>query len=145
MITPNAINRRSNYGLNDAMRRAITEIVDSKFSTVDIPVIGEVRMFDIQPDKIKLPWLFCDGRLVSQLEFPMLFSAIGHQHAQSQDEVTGYDTSFRLPDYRGKIPKGVPVNTGNNVRVGQVVEEVVDLDVGTTLSYIYAAYAIRAM
>lgn len=46
-------------------------------------------------------WLFCDGSVVSNSDYPKLFSAIGYTYGKSL--VAG---QFKLPDLRGRAPIG---------------------------------------
>ncbi len=66
--------------------------------------VGEVRMFagNVEPRG----WAFCDGRMLSPSDYPVLFSVIG--------TVYGGDgrISFALPDLRGRVPLGNGSGTG---------------------------------
>jgi microcystin-dependent protein len=44
-------------------------------------------------------WLLCDGSRLNTNDYPDLFNAIGHTYG-------GSDTSFNLPDIRGRVPIG---------------------------------------
>ena len=52
-------------------------------------------------------WLICDGREVSQLEWPLLFDAIGFSYKDAVDVSDGGDTLFAIPDLRGRFPLGL--------------------------------------
>lgn len=49
----------------------------------------------------RLGWLVCDGRAVAVAKYPELFRAIGFIHGRQGD---GF---FLLPDYRGRVLRGV--------------------------------------
>lgn len=57
-------------------------------------------------------WLPCDGAVVSNVDFPGLFSAIGEAHGDGQDGPGG--TLFNLPDYRGAFLRGVDHTAGRD-------------------------------
>lgn len=47
-------------------------------------------------------WLFCDGRELSRLDYKKLFDVIGITYGEGDG-----NTTFNLPDLRGRIPVGV--------------------------------------
>lgn len=142
MIRPISQFRPGTYGLDEKVEKAITEMIARQIGQKEKPLIGEIRMLDVQPDKVEHPWLVCDGSLKSVVQYPELFKAIGHQHATESDDTTEKATLFRLPDARGRLLKGTP-NTGASIRTGQTVSEVVSLAAGTTLTYLYLTPVIR--
>lgn len=50
----------------------------------------------VQPES---GWMLCDGRSLSNVEYPELVSAIGQSHG-------GTASTFNLPDLRGRFPRG---------------------------------------
>lgn len=49
---------------------------------------------------VPLGWVLCDGRALSTVTFPALFSAIGYTHG-------GSGSTFNVPDLRGRTPMGM--------------------------------------
>ena len=47
-------------------------------------------------------WLLCDGRKISQTDYPQLFEAIGHSYIKNPDDTKTYDKekNFNLPDFQ---------------------------------------------
>jgi microcystin-dependent protein len=70
--------------------------------------IGSIVMYGGTKDNLSSDWLYCDGRVVSQAEYPILFKAVGHAFGNI-GEHPGYDpgTQFYLPDLRGRFIRGV--------------------------------------
>jgi microcystin-dependent protein len=70
--------------------------------------IGSIIMYGGSKDHVPPDWLYCDGSIVSQVEYQELFHYIGHNFG---DVVAhpGYDpnTQFYLPDLRGRFIRGV--------------------------------------
>jgi microcystin-dependent protein len=70
--------------------------------------IGSIIMYGGSKDRVPPDWLYCDGSIVSQVEYKELFHYIGHNFG---DVVAhpGYDpnTQFYLPDLRGRFIRGV--------------------------------------
>jgi microcystin-dependent protein len=60
------------------------------------PYIGEIRMFG--GNFAPAGWMFCEGQLLSIAENEALFTLIGTTYGGDGD------TTFRLPDLRGRIP-----------------------------------------
>ena len=71
---------------------------DNRFLT------GEIKLYagSSSPD---LPWLLCDGSIVDREKYPRLFSVIGTKYGEGDNL-----TTFRLPDFRGRMPLGVDIN-----------------------------------
>lgn len=53
-------------------------------------------------------WLLCDGRPVARATYPRLFAAIGTAHGSDGD------STFNLPDYRGRFLRGVDQAAGRD-------------------------------
>jgi microcystin-dependent protein len=49
---------------------------------------------------VPLGWVICDGRALSTVTFPALFTAIGYAHG-------GSGSTFNVPDLRGRSPMGM--------------------------------------
>lgn len=73
---------------------------------------GVVVPFAGPTSNIPPGWLLCDGSIVSNLDFPGLFSAIGEAHGDGNDGPGG--TLFNLPDYRGAFLRGVDQTAGRD-------------------------------
>src|SRR5690606_20667620 len=71
------------------------------------PYIGEIRMFagNYAPQN----WALCNGATLSIAEYQELFSLIGTTYGGDGQ------TTFNLPDFRGRIP----VHTSSNYPLGQ--------------------------
>ena len=55
-------------------------------------------------------WLLCDGRIVLQTQFPLLFSVIKYAYLDAESlNNAGFspDTFFAIPDMRGRFPLGL--------------------------------------
>lgn len=52
-------------------------------------------------------WMICDGSVVSPVDFPRLFAAIGNTYGSSGG-------NFRLPDLRGRVPLGLDNQGGTS-------------------------------
>lgn len=53
-------------------------------------------------------WLKCEGQTVLRTTYPELFAAIGTVYGSGDGS-----TTFKLPDFRGRVPGGVGGNLGN--------------------------------
>lgn len=69
------------------------------------PYVGEIRLF--AGNFAPLDWAFCDGSLVSVVDYETLFSLIGTTYGGN-----GQDT-FALPDLRGRVP--IHMGTGSGL------------------------------
>ncbi len=58
-------------------------------------------------------WLVCDGKQVKRNEYPELFKAIGVSFGAGDDQ-----TTFHLPDMRGRFPRGVDHGQGRDHDAG---------------------------
>ena len=76
------------------------------------PFIGEIRPlpFVFAP----LGWLYCDGRLVSISDYEVLFNLIGTTYGGDGQ------TTFGLPDLRGRVPMGAGSGGGTTTVLGQL-------------------------
>lgn len=72
------------------------------------PFVGEIRMF--AGNFVPLNWAFCDGRVLSIAENDALFSLIGTTYGGDGQ------TTFALPDLRGRLPVGQGVGPGMTPR-----------------------------
>ena len=54
-------------------------------------------------------WLLCDGRAVLQSEYPTLYAVISDDYSPAAS-----NTTFNLPDLRGRFPLGLDNMGGNN-------------------------------
>jgi microcystin-dependent protein len=66
------------------------------------PYVGEIRMF--AGNFAPAGWMFCEGQLLPISEYETLFQLIGTNYGGDGD------STFALPDLRGRIP----VHQGNN-------------------------------
>lgn len=76
----------------------------SKFSYSQQPYIGEIRLFagNFAPSG----WFFCDGSLLPISEYDTLFYVIGTTYGGDGQ------STFALPDLRGRVPIGMGQGTG---------------------------------
>lgn len=58
-------------------------------------------------------YLVCDGAAVSRKEYSNLYATLGVSHGEGDGE-----TTFNLPDYRGRFLRGVDGGAGNDPDVG---------------------------
>jgi microcystin-dependent protein len=71
------------------------------------PYIGEIRLFSYNfPPK---GWAFCNGQLLTYAQHQALFSLIGTTFGGNGQ------TTFALPDYRGRVP----MHFGNGHNLGE--------------------------
>jgi microcystin-dependent protein len=73
------------------------------------PFIGEIKIF--AGNFAPRGWAFCDGQLMSIIEYQELFSILGTNYGNTGDG----RTSFNLPDLRGRVP----IHQGEGYRLGQ--------------------------
>lgn len=84
-------------------------VYPSPGGTVDLPFLSEVRLFagDFAPNG----WLFCHGQFLNITQYEGLFSLIGTLYGGDGE------TTFRLPDLRGRTVVGSGVGTDGISRV----------------------------
>jgi len=75
------------------------------------PYIGEIRMF--AGNFAPLGWAFCDGTLQAIADNQALFSLIGTTYGGDGE------STFALPDLRGRVPLHQGPLGGNNYLIGQ--------------------------
>jgi microcystin-dependent protein len=73
------------------------------------PYLGEIRMFagNYAPEN----WQLCDGTLLNISEYPALYSLVGTTWGGNGQ------TTFAVPDLRGRIPVGMGTGTGLTARI----------------------------
>ena len=78
------------------------------------PYVGEIRMFG--GNFAPVGWAFCDGRILSIIEYSTLFQLIGTTYGGDGQ------TTFALPDLRGRVP----MHQGSGYPLGNIgcVEQV---------------------
>lgn len=82
--------------------------------TYDKPLIGTIVAFGAScdpndPSSLPEGWLLCDGSAQSRTNYRELFGVIGTTNGKGDGE-----TTFNLPDLRGKFLRGVDQGTGND-------------------------------
>jgi len=96
---------------------SIERFVDGKYRPISDVPIGAIFPF-AGIATIPENYLLCDGRLILRADFGELFTVIGTNYNRVGDDIG----SFRLPDYRGRVPVGAgvgdylsntPATTGN--------------------------------
>ncbi|MBD2843602.1 phage tail protein [Paenibacillus sp. IB182496] len=77
------------------------------------PYIGEIRLFG--GNFAPVGWMFCEGQLLPISQYDALFVLIGTTYGGDGQ------TTFALPDYRGRIPlgQGTSPSTGTTYAMGQ--------------------------
>lgn len=78
-----------------------------------IPHVGDYK-FSVRNDDYH-GWLKCDGRALSNQDFPTLYNIIGTNFGTA-----GGDT-FRLPNLQGRVPGAVGTSTASNHPLGQAI------------------------
>ncbi|HXL99148.1 MAG TPA: tail fiber protein [Rhizomicrobium sp.] len=75
------------------------------------PYVGEIRMFggNFNPSG----WNFCDGSLLPIAEYDTLFNLIGTTYGGDGE------TTFALPDLRGRVPMHMGTGAGTTVTLAQ--------------------------
>jgi microcystin-dependent protein len=83
------------------------------------PYVGEIRMF--AGNFAPVGWAFCDGRQLPISEYDTLFNLIGTTYGGDGQ------STFNLPDLRGRIPVHAGAGGGGSYVLGQLggVENVV--------------------
>ncbi len=71
------------------------------------PEVGDIKM-SARQDNYE-GWLVCDGREVSRTTYSALFEVIGTSFGSGDGE-----TTFALPDSRGRVPLGAQQSTGTS-------------------------------
>ena len=99
--------------------------------------LGEIRMF--AGDYAPQDWLPCDGRLVAISTYNVLYALIGTTYGGDGQ------TTFALPDLRGRLPIGEVSVPGLTPRVlgQQGGSETVTLTVNTMPAHTHAANAVN--
>lgn len=99
--------------------------------------LGEIRMFG--GDYAPQDWLPCDGRLVAISTYDVLYALIGTTYGGDGQ------TTFALPDMRGRLPIGEGSVPGLTPRVPgqQGGSETVTLTVNTMPAHTHAANAVN--
>ncbi|MDQ5929487.1 MAG: hypothetical protein QG594_1266 [Bacteroidota bacterium] len=84
-------------------------LLASKFAYSQQPYVGEVRLFagNFAPNG----WFFCDGQLLPISEYDTLFMLIGTTYGGDGQ------TTFALPDLRGRVPIGMGQGPGLSNRI----------------------------
>jgi microcystin-dependent protein len=75
---------------------------------------GDVRNEETKKKLESQGWLACDGKQVKQNEYPELFKTIGVSFGGGDD-----NTTFHLPDMRGRFLRGVDVEDANIPKVNR--------------------------
>ncbi len=83
-----------------------------------LPFVGEIRIF--AGNFAPAGWLFCDGSLLPISEYETLYNLIGTTYGGDGQ------STFALPDLRGRVPIHMGTDSGNSYIIGQNggVEEV---------------------
>ncbi len=76
------------------------------------PFVGEIRMFG--GNFAPAGWMFCDGQLLPISEYETLFNLIGTTYGGDGQ------STFALPDLRGRLPVHQGTGTGSTVTIGQM-------------------------
>lgn len=77
------------------------------------PYLGEIRIFAARVISIDAGWHLCDGSLLKMEEYPELFALIGTTYGGDGQ------TTFALPDLRGRVPLHLGGSYGIGMRAGQ--------------------------
>lgn len=75
------------------------------------PYVGEIRMFG--GNFAPAGWAFCDGSLLPISEYETIFNLIGTTYGGDGQ------STFALPDLRGRVPVHMGNFQGNNFVIGQ--------------------------
>lgn len=78
-----------------------------------IPHVGDYK-FSVRPSDFH-GWLKCDGRALSNADYPGLYEIIGTSFGTA-----GGDT-FRIPNLQGRVPGAIGTSTASNHPLGQAV------------------------
>jgi microcystin-dependent protein len=96
-----------------------------------VPYIGELRIFPWAA--IPPGWLACDGALISIDSNQALFSLIGQTYGGDGQ------TTFGLPDLRGRVPLGAAPRVPTGDRSG---EEATTLSTNEMAAHVHAVQAV---
>ncbi len=130
--------------LSDSAYTSKTEVVDSRIDDTILVyrtnvglrrvtrtnfLLGEAfvpigSIFPFAGTQVPLGYLLCDGALISRVEYPTLFQAIGSTYGASAG-----GEFFRLPDLRGRFPLGNAgmANALSNIVVNKTVAVAITL------------------
>src|SRR6201996_2879938 len=75
------------------------------------PYVGEIRMFAVNFEPAG--WMFCEGQLLPISEYETLFNLIGTTYGGDGQ------STFQLPDLRGRIPVHVGTGAGSTYTLAQ--------------------------
>ncbi|QTH80458.1 hypothetical protein PA10_00260 [Pseudomonas phage pPa_SNUABM_DT01] len=77
-----------------------TDNIKTLLSSAPVVYVGEYKGW--APSTIPTGWLLCDGSAVSRTEYADLFAEIGVAFGAGDGS-----TTFNLPDFRGRVPRGL--------------------------------------
>ncbi len=89
-------------------RVSVDKVMNDIQSTMGATLVPAGTVVPFASDKVPEGYLLCDGRSLSRIDYPKLFSAIGTAHGSVDAN------SFNLPDYRGLFLRGVDGLAGND-------------------------------
>jgi microcystin-dependent protein len=75
------------------------------------PYVGEIRMF--AGNFAPAGWQFCDGSILAISNYETLFNLIGTTYGGDGQ------STFAVPDLRGRLPMHMGTGAGNTVTIGQ--------------------------
>ncbi|CAM2705513.1 unnamed protein product [Rotaria socialis] len=81
-------------------------------------MVGEIRLFGGRLTASTTFWLICDGSQISRITCSRLCDIIENLYG-----ATGNETTFMLPDFRGRVPVGVDssrMRAGGAINLGLV-------------------------
>jgi microcystin-dependent protein len=74
--------------------------------------VGEIRIWPVS--RAPSGWMFCDGSLLAIAEYDVLFALIGTTYGGDGE------TTFAIPDLRGRVPMHAGVSPHGTYVVGQI-------------------------
>ena len=100
---------KENKSMTEAERIAAANTNNSYLQALSYIAVGTI--FPFAGKKAPDTFMICDGRELDTAEYTELFSVIGYTFG-------GSDTTFKLPDLRGRVLVGLDVSTSHFEKIG---------------------------
>ena len=100
---------KENKNMTEAERIAVANTNNSYLQALSYVAVGTI--FPFAGKKAPDTFMICDGRELDTAEYTELFSVIGYTFG-------GSDTTFKLPDLRGRVLVGLDESTSHFEKIG---------------------------
>ena len=106
-----------NKGQFDTLSTNLQQQVDNAIEAIQVNLNNLLSIGDIKASVLGInhnDWLLCNGQAVSRSEYSELFNIIGTSFGSGDNE-----TTFNVPDYRGKFLRGLGGNSAADIYTTQ--------------------------